>query len=104
VGENALINAVQALKDNGGTVVITTHRPRLVSIVDMMLVLKTGRQVAFGTAKDMLEAVRRLQVVPIAAYGASDEFNGGSADNPPEMPPPAAAAVAVARVSNEDAA
>jgi ABC-type protease/lipase transport system fused ATPase/permease subunit len=64
VGENALITAVKALKDNGGTVIITTHRPRLVSIVDMMLVLKEGRQVAFGTAKDMLEAVRRLQAVP----------------------------------------
>jgi PrtD family type I secretion system ABC transporter len=57
VGENALIAAVKALKDNGGTVIITTHRPRLVSIVDMMLVLKNGSQVAFGTAKDMLEAL-----------------------------------------------
>jgi ABC-type protease/lipase transport system fused ATPase/permease subunit len=104
VGENALINAVQALKDNGGTVVITTHRPRLVSIVDMMLVLKTGRQVAFGTAKDMLEAVRRLQVVPIAAYGASDDFNGAESDNPPETPPPAAAAVALPQMTKEDAA
>jgi PrtD family type I secretion system ABC transporter len=64
LGENALIAAVKALKDNGGTVIITTHRPRLVSIVDMMLVLKSGRQVAFGTAKDMFEAVRRLQAVP----------------------------------------
>jgi ATP-binding cassette subfamily C exporter for protease/lipase len=65
VGENALIQTVQALKDNGGTVIITTHRPRLVSIVDMMLVLKAGRQVAFGTAKDMLDAVRKLQAVPV---------------------------------------
>lgn len=76
VGENALIQTVQALKDNGGTVIITTHRPRLVGIVDMMLVLKAGRQVAFGTAKDMLEAVRRLQSVP-----ASGE------ENPQEQPP-----------------
>jgi PrtD family type I secretion system ABC transporter len=72
VGENALINAVKALKDNGGTVIITTHRPRLVGIVDMMLVLKAGRQVAFGTAKDMLEAVRRLQAVPSDSQTASD--------------------------------
>jgi ATP-binding cassette subfamily C exporter for protease/lipase len=71
VGENALVEAVQALKNNGGTVVITTHRPRLVSIVDMMLVLKSGRQVAFGTAKDMLEAVRRLQAVPNSSDEAS---------------------------------
>jgi ABC-type protease/lipase transport system fused ATPase/permease subunit len=102
VGENALITAVQALKDNGGTVIITTHRPRLVSIVDMMLVLKSGRQVAFGTAIDMLEAVRKLQVVPIAAYGASDEYNASGADSPPETPPPVAAAAVVGRT--EDAA
>jgi ABC-type protease/lipase transport system fused ATPase/permease subunit len=83
VGENALINAVKALKDNGGTVIITTHRPRLVSIVDMMLVLKQGRQVAFGTAKDMLEAVRRLQVVPTGSDAPATEQ--------PEQLPPAAA-------------
>ena len=76
VGENALIQTVQALKDNGGTVIITTHRPRLVSIVDMMLVLKSGRQVAFGTAKDMLEAVRKLQAVPASA----------DAPSPPDLP------------------
>jgi PrtD family type I secretion system ABC transporter len=90
VGENALIAAVKALKDNGGTVIITTHRPRLVSIVDMMLVLKNGSQVAFGTAKDMLEAVRRLQAVPSTttagegegshnAPGASPVAAGGAA-------------------------
>ena len=64
VGETALIDCVLALKNNGSTVIITTHRPRLVNVVDMMLVLKEGAQVAFGTAHDLLEAVRRLQVVP----------------------------------------
>jgi hypothetical protein len=28
-----------------------------------MLVLKSGRQVAFGDAREMLDAVRKLQVV-----------------------------------------
>jgi ABC-type protease/lipase transport system fused ATPase/permease subunit len=96
VGENALIGAVQALKDNGGTVIITTHRPRLVSIVDMMLVLKAGRQVAFGTAKDMLEAVRRLQAVPSAGEAGSEAAEGEgaqlAADTPTEPTPPTAAA------------
>ena len=64
LGETALIKCVLALKQNGGTVVITTHRPRLINIVDMMLVLKAGKQVAFGSSRDMLEAVKRLQVVP----------------------------------------
>jgi ABC-type protease/lipase transport system fused ATPase/permease subunit len=83
VGENALIGAVQALKDNGGTVIITTHRPRLVSIVDMMLVLKEGRQVAFGTAKDMLEAVRRLQAVPAAGDTDAPAGEGAADPTPP---------------------
>ena len=64
LGETALINTVLTLKQNGCTVIITTHRPRLINVVDMMLVLKAGKQVAFGSSSDMLEAVRRLQVVP----------------------------------------
>ena len=63
LGETALIKTVLALKQNGSSVIITTHRPRLINVVDMMLVLKAGKQVAFGSSTDMLEAVRRLQVV-----------------------------------------
>ena len=48
----------------------------------MMLVLKEGRQVAFGTAKDMLEAVRRLQAVPA---------DGEVKPDAPQTPAPAAA-------------
>jgi hypothetical protein len=74
----------------------------------MMLVLKEGRQVAFGTAKDMLEAVRRLQVVPMAAYGASDDYqaahNNDNPDTPPDASPPAAAAVAPVGHQTQDAA
>ena len=68
-GETALINCVMALKESGGTVIITTHRPRLVNVVDMMLVLRDGQQVAFGKAQDILEAVRRLQVIPAEEAG-----------------------------------
>lgn len=63
LGETALIKTVLTLKQNGSSVIITTHRPRLINVVDMMLVLKDGKQVAFGSSADMLEAVRRLQVV-----------------------------------------
>lgn len=69
LGETALINTVIALKQNGSSVIITTHRPRLINVVDMMLVLKAGKQVAFGSSSDMLEAVRRLQVVPADETG-----------------------------------
>jgi hypothetical protein len=59
-------------------------------------VLKAGRQVAFGTAKDMLEAVRRLQAVPSAGEAGSEAAEGEgvqpAADTPTEPTPPTAAA------------
>lgn len=84
VGENALVKTVQALKANGSSVVLTTHRPRLVGVVDKMLVLKAGRQVAFGDAREMLDAVRKLQVVPADGAPASE--------TPAEALPPATTA------------
>lgn len=63
VGESALVQAVSYLKSQGSAIVMTTHRPRLVSVVDNLLVLRNGRQVGFGPAEDMINAVRNLQVV-----------------------------------------
>jgi ATP-binding cassette subfamily C exporter for protease/lipase/ATP-binding cassette subfamily C protein EexD len=80
VGENALVKTVQALKANGSTVVLTTHRPRLVGVVDKMLVLKAGRQVAFGDAREMLDAVRKLQVVPADNPGSTSPTGAAQAD------------------------
>jgi ABC-type branched-subunit amino acid transport system ATPase component len=79
LGESALIQTVRALKQSGSSVIITTHRPRLINVVDMMLVLKAGKQVAFGSSADMLAAVRRLQ--PVADNGEGP---------PPEPDQPAA--------------
>jgi ATP-binding cassette subfamily C exporter for protease/lipase len=63
VGESALVQAVGFLKTQGSAIVMTTHRPRLVSVVDNLLVLRNGQQVGFGPAEDMINAVRNLQVV-----------------------------------------
>ena len=62
-GEQALMEAVQALKAAGSTVILTTHRPRLIGMVDRMLLLREGRQVAFGDAQEIMQALRKLQVV-----------------------------------------
>lgn len=61
-GEAALVQTINKLKEMGTTVVLTTHRPRLVGAVDLMLVLQAGKQVAFGPAKSILAAVRQQQV------------------------------------------
>lgn len=63
VGESVLAQAVDYLKKQGCTIIITTHRPRLVGVVDNLLVLRAGRQVGFGPADEMINAVRNLQVV-----------------------------------------
>ena len=59
VGEQALIDAIRQLRSQGVTVIVTTHRPRLIGVVDYMLVLKAGRQVGFGPPKALFEAVKR---------------------------------------------
>jgi ABC-type multidrug transport system ATPase subunit len=63
LGESVLAQAVDVLKKKGCAIIITTHRPRLVSVVNNLLVLRAGRQVGFGPADDMINAVRNLQVV-----------------------------------------
>ncbi|SNT11786.1 ATP-binding protein HasD [Noviherbaspirillum humi] len=72
-GEAVLVQALQTMKDNGACIIITTHRPRLVSVVDSLLVLRGGRQVGFGPAQGMLNAVRNLQpgTTPSAAIPSS---------------------------------
>jgi ABC-type branched-subunit amino acid transport system ATPase component len=60
-GEAALVQTINKLKEMGTTVVLTTHRPRLVGAVDMMLVLLAGKQVGFGPAKSILDAARQQQ-------------------------------------------
>ena len=59
LGEQALIDAIRQLRSQGVTVIVTTHRPRLIGVVDYMLVLKAGRQVGFGPPKELFEAVKR---------------------------------------------
>jgi ATP-binding cassette subfamily C exporter for protease/lipase/ATP-binding cassette subfamily C protein EexD len=62
-GESVLAQVIHTLKQKKVSVIITTHRPRLVGVVDNLLVLRNGRQVGFGPADEMINAVRNLQVI-----------------------------------------
>jgi len=75
IGETALVNAISYLKTQDCTIIITTHRPRLVSVADNLLVLRNGTQVGFGPAEDMINAVRNLQLVGQASAGKSNISN-----------------------------
>jgi ABC-type branched-subunit amino acid transport system ATPase component len=86
-GESVLAQTIDALKKQGCSVIITTHRPRLVGVVDKLLVLRNGRQVGFGSADEMINAVRNLQVVNTAAQQKEAENPlEPSTENPSNLP------------------
>lgn len=53
-GEAALMQAVQALRDKGCTVVVISHRGGLVNLADRLLILNQGRIQALGTREALL--------------------------------------------------
>ncbi len=58
IGEADLRRAVLALKAQGRTVVIVTHRSGILPAVDKLAVLKAGQIVSFGTRDEILSALK----------------------------------------------
>ncbi len=65
-GEAALERAILQLKAQGTTVVVVTHRPRLLAVVDKILVVRNGVVEAFGPAAEIVQRTRPLQGQPPA--------------------------------------
>jgi ATP-binding cassette subfamily C protein len=53
-GEAALCTAILSARSQGATFLIVTHRPRLLTIADHVLLLRDGTQVAFGPVSEVL--------------------------------------------------
>lgn len=64
-GEEALCSAALQVKARGATLVIVTHRPRLLTIADAVLLLRDGIQLAFGPPRKVLP-LRISDVTPMA--------------------------------------
>jgi PrtD family type I secretion system ABC transporter len=62
-GEKALTEAIAKLRSEGRTVVIITHRPRLLSGVDKVLAMDGGQVKAFGPRQEVLARYTRPSVV-----------------------------------------
>ncbi|PSS47900.1 type I secretion system permease/ATPase [Pseudomonas sp. BBP2017] len=56
-GEAALVQAVHVLKAAGSTVVLVTHRPNILGVVDKLLFLRDGLQHLFGPRDQVLKAL-----------------------------------------------
>jgi PrtD family type I secretion system ABC transporter len=64
-GDDALSQAIAAMKERGTTVIVIGHRPSTLSQVERILVLRDGRVAMFGPRADVLEALKRQRVQPI---------------------------------------
>lgn len=58
-GDAALAQAIRALRGAGSTVIVMAHRPSAISEVDQLLMLKDGRQIAFGPKDEVLKSMTR---------------------------------------------
>ena len=66
-GELALIKAIEALKTNGQTTVIISHRPTLLGVVDKVLLVKDGVAQEFGSREEVFSKLRQKNILkPVA--------------------------------------
>ena len=67
-GENALLNAVLLLKQQGKTVVLISHRQGVLKVADRLVIMQDGQVVASGPRDGVLAALQKQRD---AAAGAS---------------------------------
>jgi ATP-binding cassette, subfamily C, bacterial PrsD len=68
-GEQALTQAINAVRARGGIAIVIAHRPSAVSAVDHILVLNEGRVQAFGARDQILQ---QLAQPKLAATGTTE--------------------------------
>ncbi|MCK7542795.1 type I secretion system permease/ATPase [Marinobacter bryozoorum] len=61
-GEQALLSALENLREKKVTVVLITHRKPILRLVDKMLVLSDGQAVGFGQRDDVMKALQNGQI------------------------------------------
>ena len=72
-GEAALVAAIGQLRQAGSTVVLVTHRPSVLAVIDKLLVLQDGNQRMFGPRDQVLKAL----------LPASQQASAGAATSQP---------------------
>jgi len=70
-GDVALLACISDLKMRGATVVVISHRPNTLGVVDKLQVLKEGAAELFGPRNEVIGQLTRLASVKPAAAGAA---------------------------------
>jgi len=74
-GEVALIKAIETLRKNQSIVVLVSHRPEALSSLNMAMVLRDGRIVAFGPREELFARVAQ------SVNASSVKFKTGTAES-----------------------
>lgn len=61
-GENALVTAIETLRNQESIVVVISHRPNALSALNIALVMHAGRSIAFGPREQVFGRVARSAV------------------------------------------
>lgn len=61
-GEKALVNAIMIMKQNNSTVVLITHRPSILNVVDNIAVLAQGTLAMYDTKDEVLKSLQQKAV------------------------------------------
>jgi PrtD family type I secretion system ABC transporter len=64
-GEEALMQAMQKLKEERATLIVVTHRPSILTHIDKMIVLRDGRVEMFGARQEIMARLGRGGVHPV---------------------------------------
>ena len=63
-GEMALTQAISSMRDYGSIVIVVAHRPSAIAAVDHLLILKDGRQQAFGRKEEIMRQTAAIASRP----------------------------------------
>lgn len=70
-GDAALADCILTLKKRGTTVIIVSHRPTTIGIVDKILVLRDGVAEMFGTRAEIMARLTRAAPIHAVQVTAS---------------------------------
>jgi len=57
-GENSLGRAIQTLRRSGSIVIVISHRPSALAVLNMAMVLYEGKAIAFGSCEEVFARIR----------------------------------------------
>jgi PrtD family type I secretion system ABC transporter len=80
-GEEALVRAIAAVKAQGATVVVITHRPSILGLADKLLLLRNGAIEAFGDSREVIARLNggALRAVPSGQNAVAQNSSGQTA-------------------------